>query len=83
MSTWDPEAAGNAAIYLRLPQEDMLAKQNAPYAGRTAVWIPSAETSYQRGIVLGDGSKPGTKSVEREDGKKKDYKVRVMFYGEI
>ena len=28
MSLWDPEAAGNAALYLRLPAEEMMAMQS-------------------------------------------------------
>ena len=28
------------------------------------------------GVVVGDGSKPGTKLVERADGKKKEIKVK-------
>ena len=33
MSLWDPEAAGNAAQYLRLPEKDMLEIRNQPFDG--------------------------------------------------
>ena len=81
MSLWDPEAAGNAALYLRLPQEEMLNLQNQNYPGKTAVWVPHPETSYCKGIVVGDGAKPGTKKVERADGKTKEVKVRYNLTG--
>jgi len=74
MALWDPEAAGNAAVYLRLSEEEMLAKRSCAYPGRNAVWVPNAETGYCKGLITGDGAKPGTKAVTREDGKKKEYK---------
>jgi hypothetical protein len=46
MALWDPEAAGNAAIYLRLPKLQMIDIQNAPFEGKTAVWVPYSETGY-------------------------------------
>ena len=49
MSLWDPEAAGNAALYLRLPQEEMMQLQSKEYSGRNAVWVPFAETGYTKG----------------------------------
>ena len=33
MSLWDPEAAGNAAVYLRLDDMKMLEIRNAPFDG--------------------------------------------------
>ena len=33
MALWDPEAAGNAAIYLRLPDIDLIDIRNAPFEG--------------------------------------------------
>ena len=39
MSLWDPEAAGNAANYLRLPAMELLELQSQPYPGRSAVWV--------------------------------------------
>ena len=35
MALWDPEAAGNAAIYLRLPDVDLIDIRNAPFEGKT------------------------------------------------
>lgn len=51
MSLWDPEAAGNAAIYLRLSNEEMCAIRNTEYPGRSAVWVPHSETQYAKGII--------------------------------
>ena len=52
MSLWDPEAAGNAALYLRLPQEEMMQLQSKEYSGRNAVWVPFAETGYTKGYFF-------------------------------
>jgi len=73
MSLWDPEAAGSAALWLRLPMEEMMALQTSEYPGRAAVWVPFAETGYTKGIVQGDGD-AGKKKVLRSDGKEKEYK---------
>ena len=78
MSLWDPEAAGNAALWLRLPAEQMMEIQTGEYPGRTAVWVPFAETGYTKGIVTGDGEKAGMKKVMRSDGKGKEYKVSFI-----
>ena len=78
MSLWDPEAAGNAALWLRLPAEQMMEIQTGEYPGRTAVWVPFAETGYTKGIITGDGEKAGTKKVMRSDGKEKEYKVSFI-----
>ena len=73
MSLWDPEAAGNAAQYLRLPDMTMMEIRSQPFDGAKAVWIPYAETGYTKAEVLGEGSKPGTKKVMRKcDMKEKD-----------
>ena len=79
MSLWDPEAAGSAALWLRLPMEEMMAIQTSEYPGRAAVWVPFAETGYTKGIVQGDGDKAGTKKVMRSDGKEKEYKVSYQL----
>ena len=34
MALWDPEAAGNAAIYLRLPDIELIDVRNAPFDGK-------------------------------------------------
>ena len=80
MSLWDPEAAGNAALWLRLPAEDMLELQGGAYAGKAAVWVPNSETGYIKGLEIGDGEKPGTKKVKREDGKEKEYPEDKIEY---
>ena len=71
MSLWDPEAAGNAAVYLRLDDLKMLEIRNAPFEGGNCVWVPNAETGYMKAMVKGDGDKPGTTKVLRADGKEK------------
>ena len=78
MAMWDPEAAGNAAIYLRLPDIELIDIRNAPFEGKTAVWIPYSETGYTTGKRLGEEQDPKTKKnkikVLREvDGKEKLY----------
>ena len=65
MSLWDPEAAGNAALYLRLPEKTLLEIRNQPFDGAKSVWIPSAEQGYIKAELIGDGTKPGTKKVKR------------------
>ena len=71
MSLWDPEAAGNAAIFLRLDDMKMLEIRNAPFDGAKCVWVPNAETGYMKAEVIGDGDKPNTTKVLRADGKEK------------
>ena len=63
MSLWDPEAAGNAAIFLRLDDMKMLEIRNAPFEGAKQVWVPNSETGYIKGMVTGDGDKPNTTKV--------------------
>ena len=75
MSLWDPEAAGNAANYLRLPDREMLELRNQPFEGAKCIWVPYAETGYSKAELIGDGDKPGTKKVLRlADNKQKDVK---------
>ena len=63
MSLWDPEAAGNAAVFLRLDDLKMLEIRNAPFEGGKAVWVPNSETGYIKGMITGEGEKPGTTKV--------------------
>ena len=63
MSLWDPEAAGNAAVFLRLDDMKMLEIRNAPFDGGKAVWVPNSETGYIKGTAQGDGDKPNTTKV--------------------
>ena len=72
MSLWDPEAAGNAAMYLRLDDMAMLELRNRPFDGGKAVWVPNAETGYMKAEIIGDGAKPNTTKVLRADGKEKE-----------
>jgi len=48
MALWDPEAAGNAAKFLRLSDFELLDIRNAPFEGKTAMWIPYPETGYTK-----------------------------------
>ena len=63
MSLWDPEAAGNAACFLRLDDMKMLEIRNAPFEGGKQVWIPNSETGYMKANIIGDGDKPNTTKV--------------------
>ena len=75
MALWDPEAAGNAAIYLRLPDIDLIDIRNAPFEGKTAVWVPYSDTGYTKGKKIGD--KGDKIEVERlVDNKVKEYKTQ-------
>ena len=67
MSEWDPEAAGNAAIYLRLPEIQMLEIRNAPFTGGNQVWVPYADTGYTKAVIEDnqDGVKDGEIKVKR------------------
>ena len=71
MSLWDPEAAANAAVYLRLDDMAMLEIRNAPFEGASQVWVPNAECGYMKAVVKGKGDKPNTTKVLRADGKEK------------
>ena len=74
MALWDPEAAGNAAVYLRLDNLKLIDIRNAPFEGRTACWIPYAETGYTKAKKTGN-EKDGKIEVERLiDGKIKMFK---------
>ena len=48
MALYDPDAAGNAAPYLRLDPVLLMEVRSAPFEGKTAVWVPYAETGYTR-----------------------------------
>ena len=87
MSLWDPEAAANAAVYLRLPEKEMLELRNQHFEGSKAIWVPYADTGYCKADLIGDGDKPGTKKVLRHaDHKEKDLKeelVSIQIYKPI
>jgi len=55
MSLWDPEAAGNAAQYLRLGDKYMMELRSQPFDGGKALWIPYAETGYCKAELIGEG----------------------------
>ena len=65
MSLWDPEAAGNAAQYLRLPEIALCEIRNAPFIGANAVWVPNSETGYMKAEICADqsGAKSGQTKV--------------------
>ena len=63
MSLWDPEAAGNAACFLRLDDLKMLEIRNTPFEGGKQVWIPNSETGHMKANIIGDGDKPNTTKV--------------------
>ena len=48
MALYDPDAAGNAAPYLRLDPVVLMEVRSAPFDGKTAVWVPYAETGYTK-----------------------------------
>ena len=52
MAAWNPDEAQAAAIYLRLPDNDLLTIRSKDFAGRSAVWVPSKEEGYQKAILL-------------------------------
>jgi len=74
MALYDHEAAGNAAKYLRLSDQELLEIRNAPFIGKDAVWIPNKDVGYVKGVAVGPGTKPGTRKVKYGDaGKEKDF----------
>ena len=75
MSEWDPEAAGNAAIYLRLPEIQMLEIRNAPFTGGNQVWVPYADTGYTKAVI--EDNQDGVKDGEIKVKRTVDMKVRV------
>ena len=72
MAMWDPDAAGNAAIYLRLDEMKMIEIRSAPFSAKTAVWVPDKENGYIKGEKLDE--KDGKIEVKRADDKVKMYK---------
>ena len=48
MALYDPDAAGNAAPYLRLDPVLLMEVRSAPFEGKTAVWVPYSETGYTK-----------------------------------
>ena len=80
MALYDPDAAGNAAPYLRLDPVVLMEVRSAPFDGKTAVWIPYAETGYTKGKKTGKeetDEKTKVKKIEVErlvDGKMKMFK---------
>lgn len=60
---YDSEAAGNAAQYLRLSDLELLTIKSAPFDGKTAVWVPYADTAYCMGYKM--GTKPDPKNTAK------------------
>ena len=52
MAAWNPDEAQAAAIYLRLPDNDLLTIRSKDFSGRSAVWVPSKEEGYQKATLL-------------------------------
>ena len=74
MALYDPDAAGNAAPYLRLDSVTLMEIKSAPFDGKTAVWVPYSETGYTKGQLVGGNDKE--KKVKRlVDGKTKTFKA--------
>ena len=71
MSLWDPEAAGNAAQYLRLEELEMLHIRGRPF-NSNQVWVPFAETGYTKATIMDDqsGVKEGEVKVKRDNDMK-------------
>ena len=78
MSLWDPEAAGNAAQYLRLEELEMLHIRGRPF-NSNQVWVPYAETGYTKAIIMDDqsGVKEGEVKIKRDTDMKE--KARSHF----
>ena len=72
MALWDPDAAGNAAQFLRLDEMSLLEMRSAPFSAKTAVWVPDKENGYIKGEKLDE--KDGKIEVKRADDKVKMYK---------
>ena len=77
MSEWDPEAAGNAAIYLRLPDIQMLEIRNAPFTGGNQVWVPYADTGYTKAVI--EDNQDGVPNGEIKVKRTVDMKARVSL----
>ena len=74
MALWDPEAAGNAAQYLRLDDIKLIDIRNAPFEGRTACWVPYSETGYTMGKKTGEEKDGKVEVIRLVDDKVKLYK---------
>ena len=75
MALYDPDAAGNAAPYLRLDSVTLMEIKSAPFDGKTAVWVPYSETGYTKGKKTGEAG--GKVQVERLC----DGKAKAWFHG--
>ena len=73
MALWDPEAAGNAAMFLRLDAMSLVEIRSAPFSAKTAVWVPDKEIGYIMGEKTGE-EKDKKIEVKRVDDKTKFYK---------
>jgi len=76
MALYDPDAAGTAAQYLRLPSEELLQVRNVPFTAKTAVWIPHSETAYTKGEIMG-------RKKSKEAGKGDKIEVKRLCDGKI
>ena len=71
---YDPDAAGAAARYLRLPDTELIEIRNAKFNSKTAVWIPYGETAYTEAEKTGKTGKKGIEVKRLVDGKLKEFK---------
>ena len=72
MALWDPEAAGNAAQYLRLGNMELVEIRSAPFSAKTAVWVPDKEIGYIKGEKL-----------EEKDGKIEVWKSLICVFSQV
>ena len=59
MALYDHEAAGNAGIYLRLPEEQLLSIRNATYPGKVIIFLKLRTKSFILGCSLGPKQEQG------------------------
>jgi len=84
MAMWDPEAAGNAAKYLRLGEIELLDVRSRPFEGKTSVWIPYAETGYTKAYRMGEKENPKKKGEMMVEVKRlTDDKIKLFKPDEV
>ncbi|KAK0153534.1 Myosin-3 [Merluccius polli] len=77
MGDAEMEIFGLAAPYLRKPERERVAAQNAPFDAKTAIFVTDARQEYVKGkIKKQDGSRI---TVETEDAKVRAWLIRVSL----
>ena len=81
MSLWDPEAAGNAAQYLRLEELEMLHIRGKPF-NSNQVWVPYADTGYTKAVIMDDqsGVKEGEVKIKRDTDMKEKARSQLFLH---